>query len=151
LGSSWQPKQVTIIFFDAIEITKQTLTNNLTKLFDQYGLRNKIIAYVKDEGSNLNTMIIIQNFVVKCEVLGLDEIFQGACFGHVFFKAYQYVTIDKKICKNFKFVSIEFVQSNLQKCIIWPKKSRKGRQESTKACLDSNLPPRKLNIPMKTR
>jgi hypothetical protein len=45
----------------------------MTKLLDQYGLRNKIIAYVKDEGSNLNTVTIVLKSVIKCEVLGLDE------------------------------------------------------------------------------
>jgi hypothetical protein len=67
---------IIISLFEAIEINGQALANNLTKLLNQYGLRNKIMqAYVKDEGSNLNTMIIVQKFVVKCEVLGLDEIF----------------------------------------------------------------------------
>jgi hypothetical protein len=47
----------------------------LTKLFNQYGLRNKIIAYVKDEGSNLNTVTITLKSIVKCEVVGIDEIF----------------------------------------------------------------------------
>jgi hypothetical protein len=53
LGFDWQSKQITIGSFERIEIIRQTLTNNLTKLFDQYGLRNKTIACVKDEGSNL--------------------------------------------------------------------------------------------------
>ncbi len=73
LGYDWQPKQVTIGFFEAIETVGQTLV--LTKLFNQYGLRNKIIAYVKDEGSNLNTMTITLKSIVKCEVLGIDESF----------------------------------------------------------------------------
>jgi hypothetical protein len=47
-------------------------------------LRKKIIAYVKNEGSNLITMITILISIVKCEVLGLDENFEGTCFGHVF-------------------------------------------------------------------
>ncbi len=75
MGSDWQPKQVTIGLFEATKTIRQTLTNNLTKLFDQYGLRNKIIANVKDEGSNLNTMTITLKSIVKCEVLGLDENF----------------------------------------------------------------------------
>jgi hypothetical protein len=29
-------------------------------------------------------MIVDLKFVVKCEILGLDEIFQGICFGHAF-------------------------------------------------------------------
>jgi hypothetical protein len=75
LGSEWQPKQVTIGLFGAIKITRQTIANNLTKLLDQYGLRNKIITYVKDESSNLNIMKIVLKFVVKCEVPGIDESF----------------------------------------------------------------------------
>jgi hypothetical protein len=66
-------------------------------LFDQYGLKNKIIAYVKDKGSNLNTMIIVLKFVVECEVLGWDESFQGSCFGHVFFQTCQNGTINEKV------------------------------------------------------
>jgi hypothetical protein len=46
--------------FEATKTTEQALTNNLIKLFDQYGLRNKIIAYVKDEGSNLNIPVKIR-------------------------------------------------------------------------------------------
>jgi hypothetical protein len=76
---------MTIGLFYAIETTNQALANHLTKLFDQDGLKRKIIAYVKDEGSNLNVMIIALRSIVKCEVLGLDESFQDSlCFGHVF-------------------------------------------------------------------
>jgi hypothetical protein len=63
------------------------LANHLTKLLDQDGLRRQIIAYVKDEGSNLNVMIIALKSIVKCEVLSLDESFEDSiCFGHVFLR-----------------------------------------------------------------
>jgi hypothetical protein len=58
------------------------------------GLRRRIIVYVKDEGSNLNAMTII------LKAFGLDESFQGTCFGHVF-------SINDKICRNLSFVSIK--------------------------------------------
>jgi hypothetical protein len=64
-------------------------------------LKKKIIVYVKDEGSNLITMIVALKVVVNCGNLSLEESYQGTCFGHVFSKAYQYVTMDKKVCKNF--------------------------------------------------
>ncbi len=35
LGFDWQPKQVTIGLFEAMETIGQTLVNNLTKLIDQ--------------------------------------------------------------------------------------------------------------------
>jgi hypothetical protein len=55
-------------------------------LFGKYDLRKKVIAYVKDEGSNLNIMIVDLKFVVSCDILGLVQSFQGNCFGHAFFK-----------------------------------------------------------------
>jgi hypothetical protein len=51
------------------------------------GLRNKIIVYVEDEGSNFNIMTMVLKFAVKCEILGLNESFQGVFFGHVFFQS----------------------------------------------------------------
>ncbi len=47
------------------------MAKNLIEFLDVYGLRNKIITYVKDEGSNLNTLTNALKFVVKCETLGL--------------------------------------------------------------------------------
>jgi len=118
LGSDWKPKHVTLGLFEAVEIIKHTLIRILIELLDGYGLRNKIIAYVKDEGSNGNTLINALKFVVKCETLGLDESFQGTCFGHVFSKACQYTTINDKVCKNLKYVFIKSTYANLQKCIM---------------------------------
>jgi hypothetical protein len=99
----------------------------LTNLLDKFGLRKKIIAYVKDEGSNLNAMTFVLKFVVNCETLGLQENFNGTRFGHVFSKACQYVITNEKVCKNIRYVFIKSTQANLQKCIIWPKKIGKGR------------------------
>ncbi len=39
----------------------------------------------------------------------------------------------------------------MQKCITWPNKSNKGRQEWNKACIEIGLKPRKLNTPVKTK
>jgi hypothetical protein len=60
-------KIVTIDFFEAQKLLRQSLANNMTKLLDQYGLRKKIIAYVKDEDSNLNIFIKIC-FEIHCEM-----------------------------------------------------------------------------------
>jgi hypothetical protein len=59
------------------------------------------------EGANLNAMTTSLKFVVDCEILGMEESFQGICFGHAFPKACQYGTIEKKIYKNLKHISIK--------------------------------------------
>jgi hypothetical protein len=83
-----------------------------------YELRQKIVAYVKDEGFNLNTMITTLKSIVSCDVLGLKESFQGTCFGHAFSKMCQYVIIDTKVCEALKYVSIKVAHGYLQKSII---------------------------------
>ncbi len=72
------------------------MARNVTKLLDQYDLRKIIIAYVKDEGANLNVMTTTLKFMVNYEILGMEESFQGTCFGHAFSKACQYGTTLKK-------------------------------------------------------
>jgi len=72
-------------------------------------------------------------------------------FGHAFSKACQYAINDEKVCKGFKYVSIKFAHANLQKCIIWPKKFDEGQSKWNKACIETNLRPRKLNALMKIR
>ncbi len=50
LNSDWQPKHVTIGLFETTNTIGQALARSLIELLDKYGLRKKIIAYVKDEG-----------------------------------------------------------------------------------------------------
>ncbi len=72
---------------------------------------------MKDEGSNLNVMIIALKFVINCETLSLLIKFNATCFGYAFPKACQNATPNEKVCKNLKYVSIKTTLTNLQKCI----------------------------------
>jgi hypothetical protein len=63
-------------------------------------LKRKIIVYVKDEGSNLNTISTTLKLIISCDVLGLGESFQSTCFGYAFCKVCQYATINAKVCKD---------------------------------------------------
>jgi len=40
----------------------------------------KKLAYVKDEGSNINNMNDVLKLVVKYEALGFEESYKGTCF-----------------------------------------------------------------------
>jgi hypothetical protein len=123
----------------------------LNNLLDSFGLRKKIIAFVKDEGVNLNAMTFIARSIVNCDILRLKESFNGNCFGHVLSMGCQYGIIEEKVCKNMKFVLIKNAQFDIQKCITWLKKSSKGKQKWNKACMDVGIQPRKLNTLLKTR
>jgi hypothetical protein len=62
----WKLKEITLGLFKIIKIIRQTLANNFIDLLDTYGLKNKIITYVKDEGSSLNTLTSVLKFIIKC-------------------------------------------------------------------------------------
>jgi hypothetical protein len=70
LNANWQPKQMSIALFEATKITRQTMAMNLSNLFYSFGLRKKIIAFVKNEGTNLNVMISTLMFVVSMILWG---------------------------------------------------------------------------------
>jgi hypothetical protein len=100
----------------------------LTKLLYQHDFKKKIVTYVKDEGANLNAMTTTLKYIMNCEILGMEESVESTYFGHAFSKACQYRTIEKKVYKNLKHISIKSVKSNIQNCITWPKKSRKRKR-----------------------
>ncbi len=87
--------------------------------------------------------------VVNCNILRLQESFQGSYFGYAFSKACQYATTNEKVCKGLKYESIKTTQYDLQKCITQLKQSSKSRQEQNKACVDLNFPKRKLKTLVK--
>ncbi len=66
---------------------------NLKYFLLEYELTNKIILYVKGEGTNLNTLTIaLTNVIVSYAPLGPSLSYIDTCFGHVTSKACQYMT-----------------------------------------------------------
>jgi len=120
---------VTIGIFEATKTTKQTLTVNLSNILDSFGLKKKIITFVKDEGVNLNVMTSAPRFIMSCDVLRLEEIFNGSCFREYFSKACQYGTIEEKVYKDMGFVQLsDTPPSSLMDSIASPKvKTMEGK------------------------
>jgi len=98
---------VTIGIFEAIETTWQALVVNLNNLLDSFGLRKKIITFVKNEGVNLNAMTLALRSIVSCHILRLEESFNGSCFKHVFSKACQYGIVEDKVYKDMGFMQLK--------------------------------------------
>jgi hypothetical protein len=73
---------VTIRLFESQETLKQELARSLVKLMDQYGLKNKKIAYVKNERENLNSIIVALKSIMSCEVVSVwRKIFKAFLLG----------------------------------------------------------------------
>jgi hypothetical protein len=76
-------------------------------LLDSFGLLDKVIAYVKDEGSNLNSLIFSLTSIVSCSIFQLACPFVGSCFGHAMSKVVQYAIDDTKVCAGLSEVSLK--------------------------------------------
>lgn len=71
---------VTIALFETFEIVQQALATSLQNLLEQYDFIKKILAYVKDESANMNTMTTNLKSIISCKTLGVIlENFHGTC------------------------------------------------------------------------
>jgi hypothetical protein len=59
---------VTIEVFEMLNTTCAIIANQVKKLFNSFGLLDKVIVYVKNKGSNLNTLTNVLKFVVFCSL-----------------------------------------------------------------------------------
>lgn len=117
IDKEWMPRHMMIGLFEATATSGTTLVAIVKPLFQKFKLENKVLAYVKDEGKNLNTLAIELTTLVSCEVMGLASPYSGACFGHIMSKVCQHATDDEKVCKSMKKVSMKKAQGTLQKTI----------------------------------
>lgn len=118
---------VTTWLFELHETSEQSMAIQLQSLLEKYGLLHQVIAFVKDEGSNLTIMATILQSIVDCEPLKLLRVYDGTCFGHLMSKACQYVTNDDKIFSRLKSVNVKDAHMLVyKKQLLGPKSLGKG-------------------------
>jgi hypothetical protein len=61
----------------------------LESLLSKFKLAHRVIAFVKDEGSNLTSMAFTLCSIIDYQPLRLLKVYEGICFGHVMYKACQ--------------------------------------------------------------
>jgi len=118
LNDSWEPSHVTMGIFEVQNTTCATMANQVKVLLDYFELLDKVITYVKDKGSNLNTLTNALTNVVYYSPLQLACPFVGSCFGHAMSKVAQYATNNIKICVGFPKVNLKGARASLQKTTI---------------------------------
>jgi hypothetical protein len=58
-------------------------------------------------------MIATLKYIRSCDILSLTKKIQGSCFGHAFFKACQYASPNKEVCKGLKYVFVKTTQFDI--------------------------------------
>jgi hypothetical protein len=107
INKQWVPCHVIVGIFEVHEIARAAMALQLKDLFTRFDLYAKVIAYMKDEGTNLNTFTNILISIVSCVALMLPQPYANSYFGHVVSKCFEYAINDLKICVAMKEVSIK--------------------------------------------
>jgi len=68
LNDKWEPCHVTIGFFEIANTSRSAMALQVNDVLAKHGLNACVLAYVKDERSNLSTMTFVLTSVVFCEV-----------------------------------------------------------------------------------
>jgi hypothetical protein len=74
---------------------------------DSFGVLDKVIAYLKDEGSDLNILIFALTYIVSYFALQLACQFVKSCFGHAMSKVTQYTIDNSKVYVHFSEDSLK--------------------------------------------
>ncbi len=114
LFAYWKTRHVMIGLFEADDIIGARLAKQLKVLLEKLGLTSKVLCYVKNKGTNLETMTIALKSTISCEALNLPIRFVGTCFGHALSKTSQYSTKNDKVSKDLGIINIRFAQLLLQ-------------------------------------
>ena len=96
-SSDWEPRHIIVGIFEASDTAGATLAVIVKRLLSDFHLTDKVISYVKDEGSNLRTLASALTSVVSCKPLALLQPYPGVCFGHIMSKACQCSTDNTKV------------------------------------------------------
>ncbi len=139
INPSQVPCHIIVGLFEAPDIFSVVLVEQVKVLLAEFNLTNKVIMYVKDERTNLNSVTITFIYVISCEPLQLFQPFAGFYFGHVVPKACQYAMNEINVGVGMKEVNLKDAQAAFQKTITQTKKSGKGTLEWEKACHEGGM------------
>jgi hypothetical protein len=107
INDEWEFVHITMGILEVQNVVNVAMATQVKVLLNSFGLFNKVITYVKDEGSNLATLTFVLAFVVFCFRLQLPCPFVGFCFGHAMTKATQYAIDHVKMYFGFIEVNLK--------------------------------------------
>ena len=122
----------------------------------KHELQDKLVVYVKDQGSNLTTCTKSLCSSLTTHPMGLQKPLEGSCFVHLLSKSLSRVLaktghgenqLDHGLPKIKWFERV----TKLSKCITWTKKSSKDRRMWEEVQREKNLEPHVLITPVKTQ
>ncbi len=97
IASDQEVKHVIIELFEISNMSGVAMAFKLEELLDKFSLTQKILPFIKDERSNLQTCVNALTFIVSCNNLSLLEPFDGTCFRHALSKVCHFIIKNEKL------------------------------------------------------
>ncbi len=119
-----KPKHIIIGLFKAHDTSGAMMVVKLKQIFNKFEFTQKIMGYVKNQGSNLQTFATTPNSIVLCINLNIIEPFDGFYYRHELSRVCQYAISNDKAFHGLHYVSKDHIDN--QKCITWLNKSKRG-------------------------
>jgi hypothetical protein len=107
INESWNRIDVNVSLFEVDETNGKNMVVHFKSLLSNFGLMHHVIAFMKDEDNNLNTMATALRSIIICQPLKFNQVYEGTCFGHVMSKVCQY---DNKVFKGLMQVNVKDAQ-----------------------------------------
>ena len=150
MDNNFQQHQVHLRMVESGSITGLYLASVLKNELKKHNLMDRVIACVKDGGSNLRSCTPILQGLVRCEFLDLDTCFEGPCFAHLLSNACN-AALCNSVDDGLALIDAKKAKASLQRCITWTKKSAKGRDAWFASCRAKGKKERVMPTPVKTR
>lgn len=127
----------------------------VNKVIEEHDLKTKVFEIVTDEGKNVLNASEILKKNTRCDYFLKCEPFHGKCWAHLLNNVLKQMLFPgknaKKLDDGFRSFKWKALNRKLQSCVTYTCKSSKGYKMWAKACVESNLIPRKLYSPIHTR
>jgi len=107
LNESWNPIHVIVGLFEVDETIIKSMVVWFKTLLSKFGLVHRVITFVKNDGNSLGTMATTICFIIICQPLKINHVYEGTYFGHVMSKACQYAINDDKVSKGLMQVNVK--------------------------------------------
>jgi hypothetical protein len=82
---------------EAHDTSGATMAMKLKQILNKFEFTQKIMTYVKDDDSNLQTCVTIFNSIMSCTDLNMVKLFDGFYYGHALLK-YVNMSLQVKRC-----------------------------------------------------
>lgn len=113
IDDTWTLRHVVVGLFGVVNTSSVALAKIVKSFLNVFWLTDKIMAYVKDEDANVNTLVVVHQSIVLVQVTQAWPPLCLSSIGHTMSKWCPYATNELRVCKVMKEMSLRNAHATL--------------------------------------